>query len=246
MRQALAGLRRGLAIIEILSKWKSGISFSELQAALDDLAPATLSRIIKVLQAEGWVRRDADSGQYVLDERAEALAQRLSTGLPLHERIRPIVRQLAVRSGQTATYWEATDIGPMLMCKKEMEGSIHIRDEMGINPRPCRHAFGQVMMPWIDESWLRTWYDKDPDPMHSFEEVKALLPTIRKEGYLIDLETSDTPWIRAAAALQLPDGNVGSIGIGMLPFKLDNAQTSRIRSLVTQAATQANSQLEQA
>ena len=78
-RETLVGLRRGIELLEHLAAAPQGLSFNELQSCFEELAPSTLSRLLKALQEEGLVENIAPQRSYVLGERAKALGQKLSS-----------------------------------------------------------------------------------------------------------------------------------------------------------------------
>ena len=104
-RETLSGLRRGLRVLEALGREVDGLRFSDLQSICDDAPPSTVSRLIAALLDEKLIVQDADTRAYRLTHRSHQLGASLCEASSQAERIRPAVRQLAARTGQSAAFF---------------------------------------------------------------------------------------------------------------------------------------------
>ena len=120
----MSGLRRGGRILEILSASEAGETFSELCRRCGDLAPGTMSRLLRTLTEEAWVEHD-DGGAYRLGDRAFALARQTLGVVSRSALVQPELESLAGITGESAAFFNLEADGFRLLSKVEMEGSYH-------------------------------------------------------------------------------------------------------------------------
>ena len=105
MKQSKAlvpGLERGLKVLELLALRPSqGMSNRDFQSELR-LPRVSLYRILRVLQEQNYVAQDAQSGRFRLGATALALGFKARFAVPQNQLIRPILRELALRTHQMA------------------------------------------------------------------------------------------------------------------------------------------------
>lgn len=100
-RQFVEALARGLAILEALSRSPRPLGNGEL-ARVTRLAPSTVSRLTHTLTALGYIRLAAGNRAYELTAKNLSLGYPILAGMSLIERARPLLKQLAETTGETA------------------------------------------------------------------------------------------------------------------------------------------------
>ncbi len=100
-RQFVDALARGLSLLEALSRAQKPLGNRDLAKATG-LAPATVSRLTHTLSVLGYVRLSHSSRAYELTPKNLTLGYPVLAGLSLIDRVRPLLKVLADRTGETA------------------------------------------------------------------------------------------------------------------------------------------------
>ena len=103
-RPTQPGVRQSLLLLQLLAEQAEGRSFSEL-VRLAGLPAATISRLLGVLQEEGWVEHAVD-GHYLIGQAGHAFARAIGGPKSKAERIRSAVVSLAHKTGHSAAFTE--------------------------------------------------------------------------------------------------------------------------------------------
>lgn len=121
----MVGLRRGIEILELLATHREGLPFNMILDRFEDLAPSTLSRLLKTMSEEKLVINDAGSRLYSLAARAQILANAICGRAPFAERIQPFVNRLARVTKFSAVFVEVQNNQILLVAKCEQEEAFH-------------------------------------------------------------------------------------------------------------------------
>ena len=109
-KQSLPALSRGLRVLRALAESKSGdLTFGKLQGVLQDCPAPTLSRLLKALQAEGYVEK-TPAGQYVRGAEMEILAQSLAGGFSLVEAALLAMRRYALETAESIGFGQLLEL----------------------------------------------------------------------------------------------------------------------------------------
>ncbi|MFN3936362.1 MAG: IclR family transcriptional regulator [Gemmobacter sp.] len=100
-RQFVEALARGLAVLEALSRAQRPLGNGAI-ARETGLAPSTVSRLTHTLVTLGYLRPGGDGRVYALTAKNLALGYPVLAGLTLADRARPVLRDLAEATGETA------------------------------------------------------------------------------------------------------------------------------------------------
>ena len=102
-KPSLLSLQRGLAVLDLLIRSGTGrMRYSEMKAALPGVQDSTLARLLKSLEALGYVERLADAG-YRLSSRVFEWGPYLNRARPAFADLARIeVERLAVEGGESA------------------------------------------------------------------------------------------------------------------------------------------------
>ena len=148
-QQAL--LQRTQAIVLALGRGPMG--FAALQQMLDDVPAPTLSRLLKSIQAMGWIVH-GDHG-YELGEAARHFARQLLGQIDIGELLRPCLVALRDATGASAACYEWYDNKVVLRATAEAPESVHYTDIGKTVPEVTRHGFARALMAGLsnDQSW---------------------------------------------------------------------------------------------
>ncbi|MGC4026290.1 MAG: helix-turn-helix domain-containing protein [Mesorhizobium sp.] len=179
-----------MALVEVISREPQSATFSELADRMG-LSDASLSRLVKMLVDEEWLRQDRSNGRYVVGHRTLALAHSLrSFGLqsPL---VQGSVMSLAHVSGHSACV--ATFQGDffVLIAKFEMLNSYHYIDVFVPNTDWIENGMGQFLLAFQPEKTVRDIYSRifgsEVPEMHweRFAHIRKDRAYISNEGAVV-------------------------------------------------------------
>ncbi len=214
-KEALPGLRRGLRILEALGQEPTGLRFGDIQSLCDGAPPSTISRLVGALLDEALIRQDETSHAYRLTERARNLGVALAGAAALSERVRPAVRQLAERTGQSAAFFVFDGTACLLLAKHEPPEAFHYMSEGNANGQFTRHGFARVLMAFQPPAVQERLLSQSLLPPHaSRREFAAEQEQIRQDRQRINLE-DDAPGVGRIVAPVLGRGGnlLGAIGL---------------------------------
>ena len=237
-----SGLRYSLDILRILSKREH--SFSQLRTAMNGLAAATLSRLLKTLVEEAWVTKSA--GGYSAGASFHTASRQLILN-PRHLRIiRPILRQLADETKQTVAYVEWAEDGFTFEAKREMPDSYHHLEVGEKNRGFTSNGFGRVIMACMSEvDRQRTCRELNvplPDLSHERSCLSASGSCDHRDiGYrymapITSLSVLHSHSFRCEHATGDDRYLVGVIGVSILPQEITRDREQNLLRAVRRAA----------
>ena len=133
----LVAVSRAWTCCELLAAQPDGVAFSTLAEACGQLAPATMSRLLKALVAEGLAER-ADERGYRAGPRLRALLDRD----PL-VRIQPLLAALAAAADASVAVFVQHEDGVRLVVKHELNERFRYMPVGGVN-RDARHGANRL------------------------------------------------------------------------------------------------------
>jgi len=189
----LVGADRVLAILAELARHPEGAGLEALARAVAS-NKATVHRALASLRRAGFATQDG-RGRYVLGDEFLRLAFAHHEARPEHERIRPVLRDLASRYGETAHY--AVLDGETVVYRAKVDppsGAVRLASTVG--GRNCSHstAVGKLLLSyalpdddavldWVGERVLQRRTGKT---LTSARALAADLREIRGRGYAVD------------------------------------------------------------
>lgn len=241
MSPSAAGLRRSLAILEHLSLRRKGIAFNQLRRLLGDAPPATVSRLLKVLQEEGWVEK-SEQGAWVAGPAYVQAGHRLAGGDSIGDRVLPLVADLAQATGETAAFVQWQRDGFVFRAKCEMPDSYH-HIGLGLKNRDVTvNGYGTACLAFQNPAAVDAYFRDHPAPNRSAERrLRARLADIAAAGF----HQSTEKGLRFLAPVFAPPDEVllGIMGISLLPRPLKRQEQDRYRRAVLERAALAQEAL---
>lgn len=244
MSERETGTHRIFQVIEILAKAPNGVSFNEIRRLAGDLAPATLSRLLRNLVDDGMIEKKVENGPYFIGSTFQHLA-RLSLGLVSRaDIVRPILKKLATFTTESAAFFELIDDGMRLVAKEEEYESFHYMDE-GFTFGPLvNDPFGLVCV-GLPISWRNIPPEKR-EILESYED--QLIPAseeFKNNGVLMMKRKLRVEVLRVVAPVSNKSGDViGSLGITAIEREFDNSEIDRFKTFVKQAADEATREMK--
>jgi len=238
----LIALRRGLLLLKYLAKKYKGCSFSDLQSACGNISAASLSRLLRVLIAEGMAVKESD-GRYKAGTELLRLAYEAARGLSPGEALLPILENLSHESGESAAWFELDANGPFLGAKFEMPEGFHYVSVGQRIAAVLRHGFGQVLAAWSGQEFLER-YGPLPLPADAYRRI---LEEIRTGKILVkDLHETRNLWRLVAPVFKGQNGMLaGALGITFASDAPPQKIRKHLENLVKAAAQKATERLGQ-
>jgi DNA-binding IclR family transcriptional regulator len=186
----LAAGRRALQLIELIGTKRGGLSFSALGAALD-ISAASLTRLIKMLQAEDWIRHEDHSGLYIAGFRLLQLGDDMRGHNAVVDAVAPIIYDLSQRTGHSACF--ATYRGDFftLLAKTEQRRSYHFIDVFTPNFDWIGNGMGQFLLAFQSRETVERIYcqhsrlDVPAEHWDLFAAIRESRTFVRNEGFVI-------------------------------------------------------------
>jgi IclR family transcriptional regulator, KDG regulon repressor len=189
-------LDRALGILEVLAAADECLGPTELAARLS-LHKSTTHRLLAVLERHQFIRRNPVDRTYGLGVRLFQLGARPSARMKLRETAEPILRQLALETGETAHVCVLE--GDELMTIATVEGRWSLRTPSTIGRRISIHstAVGKALLAFLPEQTSADLLSRmtlpqlTPHTIVSRAVLCAELRRIQKCGFAIDDEEKE-------------------------------------------------------
>lgn len=234
-------LSRTFEVLNFVAESKEGITYTEIGQACEDIAIATLARLLKSMVQENLLQK-ASSGKYYLGPEAISFAHKAVTLNSTEELIRPIVEKLAEVSEQSAVYFEIDGDAARIVSKKEWPGSMFYRQVGARNDRIFTHPSALTILAFEEENLVEFLVKAKKPKTAEKNQFAALLEEIRQRGYFIGNDPG-YPCSRAVYPIFHKGVIKGSIGICVLGQNLDEAVLEKYSKLVKKHADMASDRL---
>ena len=242
MDSELAAVKRTMRILELLADHPEGMGVTELAAQLA-VNKASVSRILATLQKAGYVSQDERTRLFSLGWRLVALAYRFADSLPLEEAARPVLRELAQKTGELVQL--AVVDGEELLFVAKAEGARPLRVASMLGKAAPLHAtaVGKVWLASLPEARVleilarkgmpRITEHTITDPMRLLEELRQ----VRAQGYALAREEVNPTVVGVAAAVP-PDGPAvrAALVVAIPAFEATEARIGELAAACRQAA----------
>ena len=191
--ERLVGADRVLAILAELARHPEGVALDEM-ARLMTSNKATVHRALASLRRAGFAGQDG-RGRYLLGDEFLRLAFAHHEARPEHERIRPVLKDLAARYGETAHY--AVLDGDTVVYRAKVDpprGAVRLTSTVGgRNPAHCT-AVGKLLLSYAlpDERAIVRWMSgrvlerRTGKTLVSAVDLAAALREVRENGFAVD------------------------------------------------------------
>lgn len=233
---------RSLNILEIFAYIHSPLTIPEISKRVG-LHRSTTHRLVLTLENAGWLRKSPNTEAFTLGLKVLTLVSRNGSTLSSRVAVRPILEDLARRTGETAILTMADKFGAVCVDKIDSSQMLKISSEIGQHFPLHAGGTGFAILLGMPEDEVRTFLFRKPlpsftektetDPEKLFEHYRAL----KKVGYAISTGVVDLGVTGIAAPLFFSSENsYGSVGIAMPAERATGEVLQRIVEAVLDAA----------
>jgi DNA-binding IclR family transcriptional regulator len=97
---SVPALERGLAILELIVRSRSGLTFSQLTRHFE-FPKSSIHCLLLTLERQGYLARDEATGRYMSGQKLVSIANMAIDGIVLREKAAPLLRALMTKTGTT-------------------------------------------------------------------------------------------------------------------------------------------------
>ena len=174
------------------------------------LNKSTVHRILNSLIYMGYVTQDSFTSQYSLSFRICELSNQIMTKLDVVDRIRPYLKELVSKTGETVHLVQVDGTKAVYIDKVESyTNSVRMVSKVGKSIPLYRSAVGKAILAELKDSEIKTIWDQSeirqvtPHTVVAYDKFLELIENIRKHGFATDDEENELG-VRCVA-VALPD-----------------------------------------
>lgn len=220
-------------VLETLAKTGS-IGLTELCHEVS-LNKTTVHRILNSLLYLGYVQQDKSTSKYRLSFKIWEIANQLLSKIDVIEEIRPHLRELAAKTGETVHLVQLDGLQATYIAKEESESSIRLVSMVGKSiPLYCSGVGKAMLADLSDEEIKQIWETSErkqitEHTITDFEYFMNEIRQIRQCGYATDNEENELGVRCIAVSLGINNGSLHyAFSISAPIHRMDNARMKEI------------------
>jgi DNA-binding IclR family transcriptional regulator len=191
-----AAVERALAMLEAVAQAADGLSNAEISRKLN-IPKSSASYILRTLETQGYLTRDAESGKYRVGLKILSLSRGALGGRDVRGVALPIMRHLTQQTGLTCHL--AVLDGPEAVYIEKVEPEGFIRMDTWVGRRMSVHAtsVGKAIVAHIPQEQLeqilrkRGMEKRTPKTLTTVPRLLKELEKVRAQGYAVDDEENN-------------------------------------------------------
>ena len=235
-------VERALTMLEIVAQASDGLSNAEISRKLN-IPKSSASYILRTLEHQGYLGRDAESGKYRVGLKILSLSRGALGGLDVRGVALPIMRRLMQQTGLTCHLAILDGAEAVYIEKVEPEGFIRMDTWVGRRMRVHATSVGKAIVAHIPQDQLEAILNKagmekrTPKTITSLPRLLKELEKVRFEGYAIDDEENNLGARCVAAAIFDERGSIlASLGLSGTTQQVSPQTMPRILEALKDAA----------
>jgi len=231
---------RAIRLMKLFTAERPEMSLSELSRG-SGLNKTTTHRLLRALQSESLIERNAATSAYSLGPGLMALGVQALASSDLRRRVRPLLKALAKSSGETATL--EVPIGDSMLILDEVAGN-HVVGAVGnVGTRWPLHATstGKAFLAFDDGGIERLCDPLKALTARTLVDREAFHPQfieIRRRGYAVSVDELEEGYAAVATIIRGALGDVqGTLSIGGPTQRLNAARRAELGASLCEAAS---------
>ncbi len=225
-----------LSALDILDCFQ-GHSSLTLKEIIDitGLTRSRAMRLIGTLESRGYVVANPDTKTYHPGVKLPIIAKSFEKINQVEILIRPVLKQLALDTGESATLYVRDGIERVALAREEGNHAIRYAIQEGQRHLLCRSgAASKVLLSFGPKEWLE---EVITNSEFDTQKLVSSIETTRQQGYAISLG-ENTPGAHSIAApvFNINKKLVGSLTISGPSNRMDTEQIQQLLSVVVETA----------
>jgi DNA-binding IclR family transcriptional regulator len=188
-------IRKGISVLEQLSRATSPMGVTELATALD-IDKAIVHRILKTLEEGKLVQQELLTKRYSLGIGFVQMGGRFLDQLGLPELAHPHLLRLWERCNETVHLCIQSDLQTVLLRVYESRQGVRVSANVGEQAHLHATSTGKVFLAYGSADSLKRAIEAglpqcQPHTIHTVERLREEIALVRQQGYATDIEESD-------------------------------------------------------
>jgi DNA-binding IclR family transcriptional regulator len=200
----IQSLARAFALLEAIAESAEGIGLTQLSKKTG-LHSSTVFHLLKTMMALGYIRQGEDNKRYFVGRSVFCLAATMRSEVMLVNVADPILRELAIKTGNSIVFGMRSGDEIIVVAKAEGNGAFQISERVGgTRPSHCT-AMGKVVLAAMAQGRLEqhlAGYELKPFTQNTITDRTRLLQEldeVRRSGLAFD-DAEFHPELRCVAA----------------------------------------------
>jgi len=237
-------VERALAMLEAVALESDGLSNAEISRKLN-IPKSSASYILRTLETQGYLTRDAESGKYRVGLKILSLSRGALGGRDVRGMALPIMRRLTHQTGLTCHLAVLDGPDAVYIEKVEPEGFIRMDTWVGRRMRVHATSVGKALVAHIPQEQLeeilrkRGMEKRTPKTITTLPRLLKELEKVRTQGYAVDDEENNLGARCVGAPIFDERGNIeASLGLSGTTQQVSPQTMPRILETLKDAARQ--------
>jgi DNA-binding IclR family transcriptional regulator len=235
-------VERALRILERVAESSGGATNASLSRALE-IPKSSASYILRTLERRGYLKRDTESGRYLLGLKLLGLSRGVLSHLDIRQAARPFLQALVNRTHVTC-HLAILDAGEAVYIEKvDAPGFIKMDTWVGRRMRVHSTSVGKALVSHMDESEVEAILRQNPMEKRTPKTITSLarffkeLESVRALGYAVDDEENN-PGARCVGVpiFDAPGHVVAAIGLSGTTAQVTQSNLPKLAELLQETA----------
>ena len=236
-------------MLEAVSQEPEGLSNAEISRKLD-IPKSSASYILRTLEKQGYLHRDANSGKYRVGLKILSLSRGALSGIDVREVALPIMRRLTEKTNLTCHLAILDGPEAVYIEKVEPQGFIRMDTWVGRRMRVHATSVGKALVAHIPQQQLekmiaeRPMEKRTPKTITTMPRLLKELERVRSLGYSVDDEENNLGARCLGAPVFNQQGNIeAALGLSGPIHQVNSETMPRIVETLKDAARHLSMQL---
>ncbi len=241
-------IRKGIAVLDQLSKAAGPLGVTEIGATLD-MDKAIVHRILKTLEEARLVRQDPSTKRYSLGIGFLQLGGRFLHQLRLPELSHPHLLELWERSNETVHLCVQSDLQTVLVRVYESRQGVRVSASVGEKASLHGTSSGKVFLAFgpadlLERSIASGLTRHQPKTITDPELLRAEVDQVKRQGFATDIEESDLNYSALAVPVMGRRGEcAAAIAVALPVGRMSPKPSAKLLGYLQEAASAISQEL---
>lgn len=214
----LSSVATAIRLLKVFSEDEAEIGVSALSQRLG-IAKSTVHRLAVTLVSEGMLEQNPENEKYRLGVALFGLGALVRRRMNLPTEARPLLFSLRDQTNETVLLAIPSQTEIMYIYHLESRQAIRMRSDLGVRQPAYCTAVGRAIMAdqptaIVEHMLSQPLPQRTPKTVTEPDKLRKILAQVRRQGYAVDDEESETGMRCVAAAVRDASGQVvGAVGV---------------------------------